>query len=1279
MKKYLLLALSVAVLLAAVFVTQSDDSSADICDDVKVYILNEDGTYTESVVNNVQTVRDAIDKARTEQGRQWELNLTHTNILSIDGRKPTGSDMYWRVFQWLPAGTSGWGVQSFSSSSDSKMVSHTTYCVTLSTISEKNGTIVYTTPNFEPTSTGYFFIRFANGYSPDNEHVQKVFTPEIREQGFWIEGQGSNMGAVLKDAIEKNWPGEIETYTGNAGGNDVADWINLLFGLGNQNLGDSVWAYWSQWCWDDHKWTYNNWTLGYYDPAVYPYMECIYLISTPDPYGDEYVIDKGGEEPNPDREAVVCMKNILTVDFKLSDGTLWSTQTVEYGQQADMSKVKEPTAEGMGFVGWGDTTATITTDTTFTATFTPVTPGMKCITYNTENGHLIRKEYVDPGSSAKYEGVPTKISTQQYDYVFRSWSSDLSNVSEDVTVTPVFDAILRSYDVTFYDYDRTLISVSPTKYGSAADLPAEPSRSPTVRYQYTFAGWSITPNNFVAVDLTNITNTTFVYAYYEPSSREYTMTFWEGGTQLGSHIAKYGSTIGDTYPLDIFKGSALAKMYRDADLTKEYTTNYIIVGDTNVYVSRVPGNYDAERDENGNMSGSEIVLSFTDGLARALTVTDGKVTVCDITQYPNGTRIVIGKDSLQVLASVLGNDTVAVLKVPRGALAMPMSSLLALVGDGNEVSFSVQNGPLNVKISSALKKINYSSFYRVDVRVDGASVMDLSDLGITADVSLLLELDASVHADVWNVTSHGATTHIEPSYDGSFATFTTSLLQFYAVGTTDEVSVKQTVVCPYGEVDYTNDGTGMDGFSKLNSMVLDNMGGILFVPSSFEGCTLRTMGPGALNGVVNAPTAVIPVTVSTFSWNNWTNTSIRNVYFLGDAPTFEGTVPAGITVHYRADADGWTDGYGKADLEIGTYEGSYRKDSFSFTFYVVDDVAVVHRYISGPYVQIPASVSLDGTSYPVSYIGDAAFMFSRDSDVVQLYQLKFATPYSLETLDLDSNIKGIQTRALYSSTIVNLYLSDTVEYIWDEAFSGCSSLANVTFDSLVFIGYEAFSACNGKAFTRFTVPDSVRSIGNNAFYQCSDLSTIILGKGITEIPSYCFGHCVKLTDLDIPSNVTYIADNAFYNCTGLQYVDLNNVTEVGKNAFYASGVSSLEFIVMGENLTVLGKNSFANNTSLSELEVHCQLFSSFADAFEGVDLNKVEIFASDNVLSSWSAYNAQPIDEPDPHKDERLLHAVEAGLIIFFLIVGIAAFYIKTKSYRAHPELKNGVHGNGKK
>lgn len=1269
MRRFVWIGLFVVFLAALAVTVSSDDSSAEICDDVRIYILDpnaaDDAPFEEkyvcSTVSGVQTVKDAVNDALKQQGRTMEMNLLQTQILSVDGVKAP-ADHYWRLFQWLPAGTAGWGLQAFNANSNEKMVSGTSYCLTISSLSNKDGTTVYSVPDFQPKSTGYVYFRFANGFAPDNEHVQKVFTPEIRAEGFWLEGYGSSMADVLVDAVERNWPGEIQLYSGNAGGQSLSGWIVTLFGLGDVNMGENVWAYWSQWTWQDHHWGYNDWTMGYYDPAVYHYLECIYLISTPDPYGDSYIIDKGGPEPDPEKEPITCLKNNLDVTFRLEDGTVVAQQTVKYGNTVDMSLVPEPGMPGMGFQGWGDTTAPVVRDAVFTAIFTPVTEGMKCVTYLAEDGStLIWKDYVAPGDPATYTGIPVKASTKQYDFLFDCWSLDLSSVTDDLSVTPVFDSILRYYDVFYHDYDRSPVSTESTGYGHSAVRPVDPARESTVMYQYDFVGWSLTPNNFVPVDLDNITDTTYVFAYYVPVARTYTITFVEGDSVVAAYPIKYGTPVGGTYPLDLFGGTALAKMFRDAAHTKEYTTDYVAIGDTTVYVERIPGAYDSERDSSGNVVGTEITVTYSESLAGTLTPVSGKYVICDISQYSNGTWASLDRDSLLHLSSALGPDAEVTILVPRGGLTMKVCDLVQICDDNDGISFSVGNGPSSVKISSALKKINYSTFYRVNLKSGTQSVMQLPS-GMTAEVSLRLNLSEGLPADVWNITSSGATTHLGCGYDGRYATFGTDLLQFYAVGTTGDVAVKETVICPYGEIVCNLDGSGMDGHATLVSMKIDNMGGVLFVPSSLQGCTLRTVSGGAFNSVTDASHLVIPCTVSNFSWNSWSNTGISDVYFLGDRPMFEGTVPAGVNVHYSPSCSGWNVSDGQDDLVFHTYNGSYRKDTFYFTYYLVDGKAVLYRYISGPYIAVPESIAAEGTSYPVEYIGDAAFMFTKDGSVMDLYDLAYSF-YELETIELGDTVKEIHTRAFQGSTVKNVYLIDQVEHIWDEAFSGCGNLTNVKFsDILVFIGESAFSGCDGKAFTRVTVPDSVSMVGRGAFGNCSSITNVSLGRGLTEVPAYCFTDCVRLTEIGIPANVVFLGEGAFYNCVGLQYVDLNNVERVGEKAFFAESASVLEFIVFGENLKEIGAGAFANSSRLTEIEVHCSHFASFEAAFYNVDLDKVTLYASDDVMKSWNTYNVEPLEEKPEEDDGRLLLCVEIGLVVMFVIIGFVSLRMRTRS-----------------
>ena len=70
-----------------------------------------------------------------------------------------------------------------------------------------------------------------------------------------------------------------------------------------------------------------------------------------------------------------------------------------------------------------------------------------------------------------------------------------------------------------------------------------------------------------------------------------------------------------------------------------------------------------------------------------------------------------------------------------------------------------------------------------------------------------------------------------------------------------------------------------------------------------------------------------------------------------------------------------------------------------------------------------------------------------------------------------------------------LSIPDSVTTIGERAFSDCSNLTSVTIpDSVTTIGEGAFSWC--ESLTSVTIPDSVTTIGNGAFYICSSLTSV---------------------------------------------------------------------------------------------------------------------------------------------------------------------------------------------
>ena len=142
------------------------------------------------------------------------------------------------------------------------------------------------------------------------------------------------------------------------------------------------------------------------------------------------------------------------------------------------------------------------------------------------------------------------------------------------------------------------------------------------------------------------------------------------------------------------------------------------------------------------------------------------------------------------------------------------------------------------------------------------------------------------------------------------------------------------------------------------------------------------------------------------------------------------------------------------------------------------------------------------------------------------------------------------------STYYHYYTSDDV--IGDYAFKNCSDLTSLTLPSSVTrIGDYAFKNCSG--LTSLILPSSVTRIGDYAFYNCSGLTSLTLPSSVTSIGEFAFRYCSGLTSLTIPSGVTSIGMSAFEYCSSLTSLTLpSSVNEIGIYAFHGcSGLTSL--------------------------------------------------------------------------------------------------------------------------
>jgi uncharacterized repeat protein (TIGR02543 family) len=179
------------------------------------------------------------------------------------------------------------------------------------------------------------------------------------------------------------------------------------------------------------------------------------------------------------------------------------------------------------FSGWSPTVGNVTADQTYLAQFTS-TLRTYLIVFDNYNGDTLYDYQANYGTMATYAGpTPIKPSTAQYDYVFSGWFPALSIVTSDFNRTAQYVSILRSYTVTWKNYDgSTLLINYNVPYNTAFNYPnSNPVRPDSVQYSYTFVGWDLNGDS-VADILGNVTGNATLTAIYNLTEHFFNVSWY---------------------------------------------------------------------------------------------------------------------------------------------------------------------------------------------------------------------------------------------------------------------------------------------------------------------------------------------------------------------------------------------------------------------------------------------------------------------------------------------------------------------------------------------------------------------------------------------------------------------------------------------------------------------------------------------------------------------------------------------------------------------------------
>ena len=406
--------------------------------------------------------------------------------------------------------------------------------------------------------------------------------------------------------------------------------------------------------------------------------------------------------------------------------------------------------------------------------------------------------------------------------------------------------------------------------------------------------------------------------------------------------------------------------------------------------------------------------------------------------------------------------------------------------------------------------------------------------------------------------------------------------------------------------------------------------------------SLTTIDSWVFYGCTGLTSIVIPNSLTTIGWNAFsgctglTSIVIPNSVTSIDSNAFNGCT--GLTIYCEAESEPsfWDNDWNDSNCPV-VWNCKNNDVADNGRIYLVDDGVRYSIYEGKAIVGIQSTaittanikekISYKGNEYAVIYIGSKAFSgcegltsVTIPNSVTTIGEDAFRLCKGLTSIVIPNSVTSIGEGAFYNCTgLTSVVIPNSVTTIGKNAFEDCKGLTSVTIgNSVTSIGSSAFGGCTGltsiivdeenpsyksiegnlyskdgktlilyapgKKDTAFAVPNSVTSIGDDAFYYCTGLTSVVIPNSVTTIGYRAFYNCTGLTSVTIPNSVTSIGNSAFYNCTNLTSVVIpNSVTTIGWSAF--EGCTGLTSIVIPNSVTTIGFYAFRGCTGLTSIVI----------------------------------------------------------------------------------------------